>query len=171
MYFIVLIYCICEFQAADSVYQSSRNGHNVPQLVSDENKPVTFYNWREHLQQFFKPLKNISRYHHFCVSSEFPGIVEVKERSTGPTQTFTLLKPQCVHPSASEHPSLMEPKGMDITRQWYLYDNIREFCTTEEAKDAVCPKPDRPKPKHDFVSKENVSPSKLHAKRKQSLLS
>ena len=36
-------------------------------------------------------------------------------------------------------------RGLSRDRQWYLYEHIREFCTTEEAADSTCPKPSLPK--------------------------
>ena len=32
-------------EMADSVTRSSRNDHNIPQLVDDDEKPVVFYDW------------------------------------------------------------------------------------------------------------------------------
>jgi hypothetical protein len=32
-------------EMADSVTRSSKNGHNIPQLVDDDEKPVVFYDW------------------------------------------------------------------------------------------------------------------------------
>ena len=35
--------------------------------------------------------------------------------------------------------------GLSLQRQWYLWDNIRDFCR-EDAKDVSCPRPAEPKP-------------------------
>ncbi|XP_053374055.1 uncharacterized protein LOC123563558 [Mercenaria mercenaria] len=77
---------------ADTVDQSSKKGHNIAQLVNDGSKPVTFYQWRTFLSQYFKPLKNITKYHHFFISAEAPGIVNVKILSDSPVVSVSLLK-------------------------------------------------------------------------------
>ncbi|XP_062605029.1 uncharacterized protein LOC134268076 isoform X2 [Saccostrea cucullata] len=44
-------------QVAESVRTSSRSGHNIPQVVGDGEDPVLFYEWKNYLQVYFKPLK------------------------------------------------------------------------------------------------------------------
>jgi len=60
---------------AQSVTDSSRNNHNIPQLVQDEGCPVKFYDWKTFLKQFFKPLSSLTTYHHFRDDKESPGFV------------------------------------------------------------------------------------------------
>lgn len=60
---------------ADSVPKSSRNGHNIPQLVNDLECPVTFYDWSGFLKKFFKPIPHLKSYHEFRMNKENPGIV------------------------------------------------------------------------------------------------
>jgi hypothetical protein len=48
---------------AQSVTDSSRNKHNIPQLVQDEGCPVKFYDWKTFLKQFFKPLSSHTTFH------------------------------------------------------------------------------------------------------------
>ena len=52
-------------EIATSVTNSSRNHHNVPQLVDDDQKPVKFFDWSSYLKQFFKPIPHLKTYHHF----------------------------------------------------------------------------------------------------------
>ncbi|OWF53928.1 hypothetical protein KP79_PYT00387 [Mizuhopecten yessoensis] len=47
-------------EVALSVMKSSRNGHNIPQLVQDDDKPIKFTDWKTYLKQYFKPLKNLT---------------------------------------------------------------------------------------------------------------
>ena len=42
---------------------------------------------------------------------------------------------------SSELPSVITPSGMSLERQQYLYDKIRQFCSTEKAAELTCPKP------------------------------
>lgn len=62
-------------EIAETVRHSSRRGHNIPQLVSDPQKPVKFSDWKSYLQRYFKPMKNIRGYHHFRVNADTPGVV------------------------------------------------------------------------------------------------
>ncbi|XP_033725205.1 uncharacterized protein LOC117315170 [Pecten maximus] len=62
-------------EVAKTVTHSSRNGHNIPQLVKDEDKPLIFRDWKSYLKQYFKPLKNLTKYHHFLVDATKPGTV------------------------------------------------------------------------------------------------
>ena len=52
-------------EMAESVSQSSRGGHNIPQLVDDQESPVHFYDWSSYLKRFFKPIPQLTSYHHF----------------------------------------------------------------------------------------------------------
>ena len=63
---------------AQSVTDSSRNNHNIPQLVHDEGCPVKFYDWKTFLKQFFKPLSSLITYHHFRADKESPRMVFVR---------------------------------------------------------------------------------------------
>ncbi|XP_062612907.1 uncharacterized protein LOC134274662 isoform X2 [Saccostrea cucullata] len=154
-------------EVAETVAHSSKNGHNIPQLTDDAEMPVVFYDWKAYLQQFFKPLKNLTKYHHFSVHSDKPGEVEVQERISGHSISVNLLKNN-MHPVSGQLPEAIPSRGLDLIRQWYLYDNIREFCNSDVAKDVVCPKPIQPKPEINLTNKENSRP--ISTKRKQSLL-
>ena len=46
----------------------------------------------------------------------------------------------------SSLPSLTEIPGVDLKRQWYLYENISQHCNSRLAADLTCPKPSLPKP-------------------------
>lgn len=155
-------------QVAESVHKSSKNGHNIPQIVQDQDKPVVFYDWKTYLQNFFKPLKNLTRYHHFQFHADNPGWIEVKERNSGNPVSVNVLKGN-VQPTAGQLPDVITERGLDIGRQWYLYESIREFCSSDAAKDAICPRPVLPKSEAIvFTDKENSKPTNI--KRKQSLL-
>ena len=128
---------------------------------------MIFYDWKTFLLKFFKPLKNLTKYHHFLVHSDKPGKVEAKEKNSGHSISVNLLKNN-THPECGQLPEVIPSRGLDLTRQWYLYDNIREFCSSDVAKDVVCPKPVQPKPEINLTNKENKRP--ISTKRKQSLL-
>jgi len=120
------------------VVTSSRNGHNITQLVDDVDTPVKYYDWKAFLSQFFKPLKKITQYHHFRISVEHPGVVKCKKFEDSPEEEFNLLKMEI---PVGEMPVEIGKPGLQSERQWYLYDHIREFCRSDEAKDVTCPLP------------------------------
>ncbi|KAH3740869.1 hypothetical protein DPMN_047584 [Dreissena polymorpha] len=46
-----------------------------------------------------------------------------------------------VNVSCDDLPKEMLSKGLDLDRQWYLFEHIRELCHTDEAKNCICLKP------------------------------
>ena len=52
-------------EVADTVWSSSKNGHNIPQLVDDPEFPVTFYDWASFFKKYYKPIPSLKQYHHF----------------------------------------------------------------------------------------------------------
>ncbi|CAC5424720.1 unnamed protein product [Mytilus coruscus] len=69
-------------EVAETVTRSSRNGHNIPQVVGNIQDPVMFYEWKPYLQQYFKTLKHITDYHHFYMDSQHPGVVTCRENAS-----------------------------------------------------------------------------------------
>ncbi|XP_062606259.1 uncharacterized protein LOC134268076 isoform X1 [Saccostrea cucullata] len=138
-------------QVAESVRTSSRSGHNIPQVVGDGEDPVLFYEWKNYLQVYFKPLKYLTRYHHFFMDSENPGIITCRENASSEPVTFMLLKSKSKVPNPGVLPSPSVIKGLEPARQWYLYDHIREHCYSETAKECICPKPTVPKKEIDLT--------------------
>ena len=43
-------------------------------------------------------------------------------------------------------PDKTDIPGLDLKRQWYLYEQIRPHCKSNLAADLTCPKPKSPKP-------------------------
>ena len=70
---------------------------------------------------------------------------EVKLMKTGMTVEKTALPNITVNP------------GLDATRQWYLYEEVRPYCPSP-LMEQVCPRPSVPKPVH--VVKEEVKRKK-----------
>ncbi|XP_040581164.1 uncharacterized protein [Lepeophtheirus salmonis] len=66
-----------------SAIPSTKNGCRV----------VDWYDWRSFIDQFFRPLKGLKKYHAFTFKSNTPGIVDLKEWSNSPeTMSLSLLK-------------------------------------------------------------------------------
>ncbi|KAJ8303681.1 hypothetical protein KUTeg_018791 [Tegillarca granosa] len=131
-------------EVAESVTKSSRNGHNIPQLVGDAERPVIIYDWSKYLKEYFKPIPHLKTYHHFRVSRHNPGIVFVKEYANSPEVEINVLRNQnCRFPHLDpELPAVIPPKGLDPARQWYLYEEVAPYCNNKDS----CKKPDVTKP-------------------------
>ena len=80
----------------------------------------------------------------FCVrlTTEEPGVVFAKKQPSDDEQRFTLIRRQGIHPPAALL-AAAPPPGLNIDRQWYLFDKIREFCHLNLA-DVTCPEPTQP---------------------------
>ena len=105
---------------------------------------MPFYSWSEFLSPHFHCIKGIKKHHHFEISSDKLGVLKVKLYADSAVTTQKLLKNNWA--LSSDHlPRVIPPPGLSAERQWYLYDNIREFCTPE-TMDVMCPLPSVPKP-------------------------
>lgn len=71
------------------------------------------------------------------MSKDYPGWVIYKEFAKSEERGIYLLKDDAL---PMQRPSFVKPPGLDLKRQNYLYQHIREFCT-ENTKDIKCPKP------------------------------
>jgi hypothetical protein len=73
-------------------------------------------------------------------NADHPGKVfaRVSDDSTDEVEFELLKKPLAV--LSRFPPPAIQSSGLDLTRQWYLYNNIRQFAL-EHSKDVLCPKP------------------------------
>uniref|UniRef100_A0A8W8MKS9 Uncharacterized protein n=1 Tax=Magallana gigas TaxID=29159 RepID=A0A8W8MKS9_MAGGI len=128
-------------EIAASVWKSSRNGHNVPQLVDDPVAPLFFYDWATFFKRICKPIPSLKSYHHFRMDKGHPGIVFVREYATSQEVSVNILKAgAAVDPTVL--PLVILPSGLDAHRQWYLFNEVAPYCVNKES----CPKPTVPKP-------------------------
>ena len=67
------------------VKESTNHGYNLAQTVFDQEgkRLVSFYACTEFLTNFFKPIPNFLKQHHFVFSKDKLGIVEIKEAVDG----------------------------------------------------------------------------------------
>ena len=79
---------------------------------------------------------NITSYHHFKFSKVNAGVVTVKMYATSEEEDVNIVSSFRGH-----RPDAIIPIGLDPVRQWYLYEQIRPFNTTNQAKDITCPSP------------------------------
>ena len=110
---------------------------------------------RKLLRPFYKPLPGIKGYQHFRFEADQPGKVFVRETPVSPEKTFVLAQTDNVLPATAPVP--VPAPGMSAQRQWYLYDNIRQF-VSDEQKDILCPRPSVPK-----TTVRVVEPSTSHS--------
>ena len=122
---------------------------NYPQLVGDQsgNVIVPSYDWITFFEDRVvkSALKGIKSYSHFRFSSKELGRVYVRKSSDlndedNPERKVVLLKDVSWQPEPSDLPGVVTPEGLSLTRQWYLYNKIREYCSPE-VQDLVCPMP------------------------------
>ena len=117
---------------------------NVAQVTGnmDGTVVVPTYDWTSFLAEHVVKCTGIKSFHHLRFDSSAPGHVFAREKSDSPEVDINLIKDDW-HPSASELPDIVPPKGLGEVRQWYMYHRIREF-VDDKHKDATCPKPSDP---------------------------
>ena len=136
------------------VRNSSQVGGNIPQVITatDGETLVKFFNWSQFLSEYFKVLPLITSYHTFRFDHQHPGVVFVRKYSQSPEHSIQILK---CRPNATDTPQQILPKGLDLERQWYLFEKIRPFCSCNLAADITCPQPSAPKPHQESDGVQN----------------
>ena len=65
-----------------------------------------------------------------------PGMVTVKEYVDSPEEKVNVFKKDVNESSLrGQQPTEITPSGLDAKQQWYLYNEIRPFCSNNLAKD------------------------------------
>ena len=97
--------------------------------------------WKSYLSTHFRPIPSITEYHHFRFDEKSPGVVFVRVLAKDDDQEIR-ISPANI--SFSGFPSEIAPKGMDITQQLYLYNEVWQFCSSVEAAKLTGPQPAAP---------------------------
>ena len=120
---------------------------NVAQLVGTQSSQpvVPIYNWTTLFSGHLRKLKNIKQYHHLTIDVATPGSVNLKLESDTQEDHISLLLDSSWAPSAEELPSPITPSGLSLEQQWYLHNQIAQYCP-EDVREIVCPKPSTPLP-------------------------
>lgn len=138
-------------QLAYVIEKSSKNGHNLCQRYRNTSGYPNFKyrDWAKWLSKYFKKLPDITKYHHFSIDKNMPGVVITRETTDGPEERHALLKNTFPfsNKKSPELPMELFPSGLSAERSWYLYDKIREHIPSLKDKDETCPLPNVPKPK------------------------
>ena len=131
------------------VKESSVQGKNIPQMTASctGSRHVHWTDWTRFLQGYFKPVPNNTSYHNFKFSKANAGVVTVKVYATSEEDVNILKIGVTVSSLKGHRPDAIVPTGLDPACQWYLYKQIRPFCTTNQAKDITCPLPSVSEPK------------------------
>ena len=156
------------------VEKSSICGANEAQLIRelDGSTAVHFYDWVEFLKSKYKPVPSITSYHVFTVRNVKPDVISLQVHSNGDEKHLSIEK---TRPSTDRLPQELHTKGLDLERQWYLYEKIRPFCSSNLAADLTCPKPSLSKPRsqvdrgEDEDSTSTATSSESAAKRKRTV--
>lgn len=125
-----------------------------PVLVHDYitgERNVDWYSFGAFLEPFFKTIDGIKKYHIFKFKKEKPGIVYVKEWSSSSVEVEINLLRKGV--TANNLPRgipsnfvLNDLASLTPAREWYMHDNLRQYCSSEEKADVLAPMPEIPKP-------------------------
>ncbi|SMN01906.1 hypothetical protein SPONL_198 [uncultured Candidatus Thioglobus sp.] len=132
------------------VVSESSAGYNMPMPVRNTitgELEVRVYDWVAFFHSLeFKTVPNILRYHVFRFDQANLQVVFVKEYSTESEVYVQILKSTPAF-DKTLLPLHIVPKGLDLERQWYLYEKIRILCHSNLSRDITCPEPPEPKKK------------------------
>ena len=117
---------------------------NVAQAVGsmDGTVIVPTYDWTSFLAEHIGKCVGIKSLHHLRFPGNNKGHVFVRHKSDSLEVDMKLLKDDW-SPDPTDLPERVMPSGLSLTRQWYLFNKIREYCP-DECKDTTCPEPTEP---------------------------
>ena len=144
-------------EVQDVVRKSMLTGKNISQLTKsvDGTRFVFWYDWKSFLSAIFNPIPNITSYHHFRFEKKSPGVAFVRELVTSPEKAIRITSRETLNSHAL--PEQVTPKRMNITRKWYLFDEIARFCSSPSTASITCPRPSQPKPSATAQSESRTS--------------
>ena len=119
---------------------------NVPQLGGNEQGDVfvPIYDFASFLARYFKRFAKIKQFHFFRFAASMS--VKYKRFSNTDELECDLAKNTAHQLNVGDMPEVIVPAGLSAERQWYLYDEIREF-VSHQSRDVVTPLTTVPKPK------------------------
>lgn len=113
------------------VVQSSPGGHNT--AVSSKN--VVWYEWDSYFKPFYKPLVGITQFHHFIMDKN--SLKTKKFADSEDVESFQLS----LIPVDDNMPEIIQPVGLSLQRQWYIYQNLRSLVSDPMNADILAPLP------------------------------
>lgn len=149
-------------QGITRIVSESSEGYNMPKPIRNTftgDLDVLVYDWVSFFHSLgFKTVPNILRYHVFRFDATNPRVVYLREYSTEPEVPTTILMSTPMFDNTLL-PSRVLPKGLDLDRQWYLYDKIRILCHSNLSRDITCPEPSQAKSKGKTANTVEVTSS------------
>lgn len=130
----------------ECVKSSSHKGLQGATITLDprtNEHQVIWSDWTSFLDQLFVKLPGLTKYHHFIFTSD--GAIKTKEYADSEPECVYLVKSDWTADAALVIEDII-PEGLSVERQWYLFENVRQFVIDEAKKDLVTPKPSLPKP-------------------------
>ena len=112
---------------------------NVAQLVGTQaGEPIVpVYDWASYFGGHFRTVPQLKLYHHFHFTNSQPGTVVMKEFVDSVEKSYTMVVDD---EWSTELPLVTKSSGLSLSRQWYLFTQIREYCKPG-TEDLTCPKP------------------------------
>ena len=120
---------VSSLQENNDVVDSSADV-NTAQLVGTQDGEVIVpvYDWTQFLGEHFWKVTKMKSYQLFTFKSAKPGTVFLKHFSDSVESSYHIVADQSWTPDSLQLPSCINPEGLPAKRQWYLHDQIREFC-------------------------------------------
>ena len=130
---------------ADVVRKSTPSGCNRPQLVASKNGIVNvkLYDWQNVLKNYFRTFPNLLLYHRFHFKYNSVGKITAKQYNDSAKVVVNIARNRNIERQLFS--KVLEPLGLSLARNWYLFKQIREFCAFKY-RDTVCVFPSEPKP-------------------------
>ena len=118
---------------------------NIAQSCGTESGDVIVpsYDWAAFLSTHFRKVVAIKKLHHFHFV-EGSGSVRVQQFIDSESAEQLLLRRALVGAAVNVMPAIIQPRGLDAKRQWYLYQEIRPF-TAPHCQEITTPLPAVPK--------------------------
>ena len=130
------------YEVAKVCDASAKGNFAVLTGTHDRVIQVPTFDWANHLKVYFRRLPGIKSFQHFRMTKENPGKVSCYVTLDSEPTVLNLLGPriQGIHEVTGDLPPVIQPFGLSLDRQRYLFDEIREFCM-EGTEDLVAPEP------------------------------
>ena len=75
-----------------------------------------------------KKVVGIKQFQHFRTTHLKPGAIQCKETTESKIIEVNQVTDQSWKPGRNSLPPVIEPKGLDDRRKWYLFEKIRPYC-------------------------------------------